>query len=112
MRDWNRRGLMASAAYVIQAGTLSFSAANAQQNLPSVSSGPARLLVRANNAGVFIGGDGMDASLPAFGFELEQDREYQFDLTPVVGTSQETGIYVAVAVAGAVTVSYVLTAAR
>lgn len=103
---------MAAPSYVVTAGTLSFSAANSQQNLPGASSGPARLVVRANDPGVFIGGDGMGSGLPGSGFELVQDREYVFDLVPVVGTGQETGVYVAIALAGAVTVSYVLTAAR
>lgn len=98
---------------VMTAGTLSFSAADTQQNLPGSLECPYRLVIRANDPGIFVGGNGLDsAPLPGNGFEMVQDREYIFDLEPGVGTNQQAGVYVAHAVTGTVSVSFVLTPKR
>jgi hypothetical protein len=98
-----------AAGFVIASGTLTFSNSGGQQNIPGPSSGPVRLLVRANADNVYIGGDGVANSLPASGFKLTQEKEYVFRLNPMVGSSTENGVFVATTSGTNVTVSYVVT---
>lgn len=101
---------MAAPAYQFQSGTLTWTAAHVEKNLPNAQSGPVELTVRADTAGVFILHEGEASSLPGSGFELTVGKDYVFHLVPVVGTPTENGICLSSPVAGDYQASYVLTA--
>lgn len=57
-------------------------------------SGPVDVLIRAEDAGIFIGNGDVDANLPGSGYELAADQEYRFtfsgDVLYIATTSVST----------------------
>jgi hypothetical protein len=93
----------------VTGGTFSFTSASGAQNFPKAGEAAIEFIVRTSDAGVFLGGYNVATNLPSSGFELVQGREYHLTVAPDVGSTAETGLWVATTSATSVTVTYLVT---
>lgn len=94
----------------IYGGVLTWSGSAAQSVLGVANNydgvGAYALLIRANNAGIQLGGPELD--VPQAGFELVDDQEYTFHVKAVAGTNQDNTVYVRNPGGGSNSVSYLI----
>lgn len=97
-------------AQSIYGGELTWSGSAAQPVLAVATNydgiGAYMVLVRANNAGVQIGGPELDVPQP--GYELTDGQEYTLHLKVVPGTNQENTLYVRNPGGGSNSISYLI----